>query len=250
MSGRHAETVADSQTKIFKKLATDSERPSPADTWNRNSIFDGSDQQSVKEADNFEVERVIGKKGIGPTTSYLIKWLGYDETTWEPVYNLDHCIERVHDFEEREERKRRAAKLGTPPAPRLFIPSTKTAITSLNRRPISPEIYDRTSFTPPHRHSDTLLKSRGSPVYRRAQRYIEVAAPGESGVERGYNVVSILAHKPKELAINGLHDVDFLVSYAGEAPNEFVGYEVCVRDIAAHVSEYLARHPVLPRHCK
>jgi hypothetical protein len=76
--------------------------------------------------------------------------------------------------------------------------------------------------------------------------HFDVAQLGQSGVEKGHNVVKILAHKPKELIISRLEDVDFLVNYAGESSNEFVEYEVCIRQIPVHVAEYLARvNPLL-----
>ena len=70
-----------------------------------------------------------------------------------------------------------------------------------------------------------------------------IAEPGQSGVEKNHNVVSILAHKPKELVIRRLEDVDFLVNYAGETPNEYVEYEVCIKHIPNYVADYLARIP-------
>lgn len=78
----------------------------------------------------------------------------------------------------------------------------------------------------------------------RREQFIPIPAKDGSGVENGFLVVNILAHKPKNLVIRLLDDIDFLVNYADHRP-EFVSYEVCIQHIAHQVAEYLARNPVL-----
>ena len=47
----------------------------------------------IEPDEEYEVERILGKKIISGTAHYLIKWKGYDtsESTWEPKQNLKNC---------------------------------------------------------------------------------------------------------------------------------------------------------------
>jgi hypothetical protein len=49
----------------------------------------------------YEVEEIIAKRGTGPRTQYLVRWLGYPmyECTWESMKNLKDASQAVHDFE-------------------------------------------------------------------------------------------------------------------------------------------------------
>jgi len=51
----------------------------------------------------YEVEDILDKRTNGRTEEYLVKWKGYDnsENTWEPIKNLDHCRERVRQYQRR-----------------------------------------------------------------------------------------------------------------------------------------------------
>jgi hypothetical protein len=50
----------------------------------------------------WEVEHILGKRGSGARTRYLVKWLGYPnwEATWEPPANLDGARDAIADFEQ------------------------------------------------------------------------------------------------------------------------------------------------------
>uniref|UniRef100_A0AC34F410 Chromo domain-containing protein n=1 Tax=Panagrolaimus sp. ES5 TaxID=591445 RepID=A0AC34F410_9BILA len=50
------------------------------------------------ESAEFEVEKILDKKGSGRSLQYLVKWKGYDETTWEPATNCG-CKELIIAFE-------------------------------------------------------------------------------------------------------------------------------------------------------
>ena len=47
----------------------------------------------IESDEEYEVERILGKKIISGTVHYLVKWKGYDisESTWEPKQNLKNC---------------------------------------------------------------------------------------------------------------------------------------------------------------
>jgi Chromo (CHRromatin Organisation MOdifier) domain len=56
------------------------------------------DAQVLEE--EYDVEKIIGKRNRNGTTEYLVRWLGYesDENTWEPTGNLS-CPEKIREYE-------------------------------------------------------------------------------------------------------------------------------------------------------
>lgn len=52
-------------------------------------------------AEVFEVEEIIGRRGQGQRTQYLVKWRGYPhwESTWEPLAKLADASEAIEAFE-------------------------------------------------------------------------------------------------------------------------------------------------------
>lgn len=52
------------------------------------------EQEEQQEEEEFEVETIVKKRG--PT--YLIKWVGYDEETWEHEKNLVNCKDLLKQF--------------------------------------------------------------------------------------------------------------------------------------------------------
>lgn len=58
-------------------------------------------QDADKEESIFEVESIIDKKKVGTKLMYLVKWEGYskEESTWEPVENLENVKEMLEQFE-------------------------------------------------------------------------------------------------------------------------------------------------------
>ena len=50
--------------------------------------------------DNFEseVEKILDSKLERKTLKYLVRWVGYDELTWEPVQLLKNSPKLVHYF--------------------------------------------------------------------------------------------------------------------------------------------------------
>lgn len=75
-----------------------------------------SDSESKQLSENeYYVEKVIDKKVVDGEVRYLIKWEGWpeDESTWEPVENLDHIQNLIADFE--RERNLYSKPRGRPP---------------------------------------------------------------------------------------------------------------------------------------
>ena len=40
----------------------------------------------------YKVEKILDKKTINNQTKYLIKWVGFNETTWEPAYKIKEDV--------------------------------------------------------------------------------------------------------------------------------------------------------------
>ena len=55
----------------------------------------------IEPDEEYEVERILGKKIISGTAHYLVKWKEYDisESTWEPKVNLKNCTRMLQQFE-------------------------------------------------------------------------------------------------------------------------------------------------------
>ena len=76
----------------------------------------------------YEVEKILGyrkdiiydekTKEYSSVEYYLIKWLGYNEKTWEPVPNLDNCQELLIKFKKdmkKKNKKKKTSKNKIPP---------------------------------------------------------------------------------------------------------------------------------------
>ena len=67
------------------------------------------------QEDEFEVEAILDYRKITKTDEktkkvsvveeYLIKWLNFDEQSWEPLSNLDNCQELLNDFKKKMKKK-------------------------------------------------------------------------------------------------------------------------------------------------
>jgi hypothetical protein len=70
-----------------------------ASSTQRSVQFDSHEEQT--EPLEFEVEKLLDKKGRGVNAKYLVKWKGYDqdENTWEPVSSLVNATEAIAEYE-------------------------------------------------------------------------------------------------------------------------------------------------------
>ena len=58
------------------------------------------ENEMITEEQEWEVERVIGKRIRKGSVEYKVRWTGYEseDDTWEPVRHL-HCPEKITEFE-------------------------------------------------------------------------------------------------------------------------------------------------------
>ena len=54
-----------------------------------------ADMYRGQEEDKWQVLKIISYKDINNKTWYEVKWIGYNETTWEPLENLKNARSKV-----------------------------------------------------------------------------------------------------------------------------------------------------------
>ena len=65
------------------------------------------------------MERILQRGRFNNVTHYLIKWKGYtlEESTWEPIYNLEHCPDAILAFETEIKNREKQSQIATNNAP-------------------------------------------------------------------------------------------------------------------------------------
>ena len=85
--------------------------PAAAESSSPMSTGEGS-EQSVEE--DYEVERIVGKRKRGSKVEYRVRWKGYDasDDTWEPLLHLSNATAKVKAFEQAQPRSRGSGRAG------------------------------------------------------------------------------------------------------------------------------------------
>ena len=55
-----------------------------------------------EEVEEYEVEKILDKRLMKGKLEYLVKWIGWEEGTWEPAQNLDGSQNLIDIFEKAE----------------------------------------------------------------------------------------------------------------------------------------------------
>lgn len=69
-------------------------------------------ENSFNNSQEWEVEAILSKRLYDDEPYYLVKWVGWplEESTWEPVENLENAKEAIKEFEKKEKSKKRKIK--------------------------------------------------------------------------------------------------------------------------------------------
>ncbi|XP_071112660.1 M-phase phosphoprotein 8-like isoform X2 [Haliotis cracherodii] len=74
------------------------------------STVEGSNSADSEAEELYEVEHIVGmKKNANGVKVYKVRWKGYSKAfdTWEPVENLESCLDMVEEFEEVKEKEKK-----------------------------------------------------------------------------------------------------------------------------------------------
>ena len=64
-----------------------------------------SSESEISDSENYEVEKIVKKRVKNGKVEYKVRWKGYskDDDTWEPIEHLEGCMEKLHEFLDKEE---------------------------------------------------------------------------------------------------------------------------------------------------
>ena len=57
------------------------------------------EEESQTDDEEYEVEKVLKKRTRKGKKEYFVKWKNYDETTWEPMENLQNALNLIEKFD-------------------------------------------------------------------------------------------------------------------------------------------------------
>jgi hypothetical protein len=80
--------------------------PQPSASASSASAADDADHSSDDDEDRYnalegrwKVETILSERAMRGFKEYLIKWVGFEEPTWEPAEHADDCEEVIKNFE-------------------------------------------------------------------------------------------------------------------------------------------------------
>ena len=68
-------------------------------------MFDNDLDKEIPEHEEYEVEKVLKKRTRKGKKEYFVKWKNYDETTWEPMENLQNAINLIEKFDNDQDKE-------------------------------------------------------------------------------------------------------------------------------------------------
>ena len=60
-----------------------------------------ADMYKGKKEDKWQVLKIVNYKDINNEIWYEVKWIGYNETTQEPLENLKNAISKVQEYQKK-----------------------------------------------------------------------------------------------------------------------------------------------------
>ncbi|XP_068621585.1 chromobox protein homolog 5-like [Battus philenor] len=177
-----------------------------------------SDPSSEEE---YVVEKVLDKRTVKGKIQYLLKWKGYkeEESTWEPVENLD-CEELIKTFEDsrKEKEKEKPKKSEDRGKKRIREPSEDTSVMNRKGRATSVSSMEDTKEVKKDRKDEKV----------------------KSGFDKGLKAEKIIG------ASDATGDLMFLIKWADSDEAELVPARVanvkCPQQVIAFYEERLTWH--------
>lgn len=74
-------------------------------SWEREHFAEGVTH--IDEEQEYAVEKILDKRGVGKNTKYRVKWMGYksSENTWEKAENLTGAKKMIDEYEKKEDER-------------------------------------------------------------------------------------------------------------------------------------------------
>jgi hypothetical protein len=66
--------------------------------------------------EEYEVEKILASRRTAKGVEYHVKWLGFDECTWEPEENLENCQAKLDEFNRQKKPPQVSPRRGRPAA--------------------------------------------------------------------------------------------------------------------------------------
>lgn len=178
----------------------------------------GSDESTEEE---YVVEKVLDKRTVKGKIQYLLKWKGYkeEESTWEPVENLD-CEELIRTYEENRKEKEKEQ------------PTKKKPEDRGKKR-----VRDSSEETSSRKGRGASVSSVEEPKENKRERKEEKP---KTGFDKGLKAEKIIG------ASDATGDLMFLVKWANSDEAELVPAKIanvkCPQQVIAFYEERLTWH--------
>ncbi|CAK1603573.1 unnamed protein product [Parnassius mnemosyne] len=170
--------------------------------------------------EEYVVEKVLDKRTVKGKIQYLLKWKGYkeEESTWEPVENLD-CEELIKTFEDSRKEKEKSKKSEERGKKRARESSVDTSVTGRSKG------------------RATSVSSMEEPKESKHERKEDKA---KSGFDKGLKAEKIIG------ASDATGELMFLIKWADSDEAELVPAKVanvkCPQQVIAFYEERLTWH--------
>ncbi|CAG5048239.1 unnamed protein product [Parnassius apollo] len=170
--------------------------------------------------EEYVVEKVLDKRTVKGKIQYLLKWKGYkeEESTWEPVENLD-CEELIKTFEDSRKEKEKSKKSEERGKKRVRESSEDTSVTGRSKG------------------RATSVSSMEEPKESKRERKEDKA---KSGFDKGLKAEKIIG------ASDATGELMFLIKWADSDEAELVPAKVanvkCPQQVIAFYEERLTWH--------